>query len=90
MKQTDVMLFHRQLLEFLKVDKTRLEPIRGRYLHRGSLRYEFSSELLQTPIQLLRITNPEAQVHQELSPTKLIKSFQHRNEVKPGECVLSR
>uniref|UniRef100_A0A8D0AQ40 Vitellogenin-2-like n=1 Tax=Sander lucioperca TaxID=283035 RepID=A0A8D0AQ40_SANLU len=32
------------------------------YVPRGSLQYEFDSELLQTPIQLLRITNAEAQI----------------------------
>lgn len=62
MKQTNVMLFYRQLLEFLKVVKTPLEPVGADYLHRGSLQYEFGSELLQMPIQLLRITNAEAQV----------------------------
>lgn len=62
MKQTNVTLFYRQLLEFLKVVKTPLEPVGADYLHRGSLQYEFGSELLQMPIQLLRITNAEAQV----------------------------
>lgn len=56
------MLFRRQFLKFLDVAKTPLEPVRAEYLHRGSLQYEFGSELLQTPIQLLRITNAEAQV----------------------------
>lgn len=34
----------------------------AQYLHRGSLKYEFSTELLQTPIQLIRINNAQAQV----------------------------
>lgn len=61
---TDVLLIftHRQILTFLEIEKTPLEPIRADYLHRGSLQYEFGSELLQTPIQLLRISNAEAQV----------------------------
>lgn len=68
--QTDVMLLyiHRQILTFLEIEKTPVEPIRADYLHRGSLQYEFGSELLQTPIQLLRISNAEAQVPQEMSP----------------------
>lgn len=68
--QTDVMLLyiHRQTLTFLEIEKTPVEPIRADYLHRGSLQYEFGSELLQTPIQLLRISNAEAQVPQEMSP----------------------
>lgn len=88
MKQTDVMLFHRQLLNFVNIVKIPLEPVGADYLHRGSLQYVFGSELLQTPIQLLKITNAEDQVPQELSPTELITSSQHRNEVKPGECIL--
>lgn len=68
--QTDVMFLyiHRQILTFLEIEKTPVEPIRADYLHRGSLQYEFGSELLQTPIQLLRISNAEAQVPQEMSP----------------------
>lgn len=88
MKQTDVMLFHRQRLHFLSIVNIPLEPVKDDYLDRGSLEYVFGSELLQTPIQLLKITNAEAQVPQELSPTELITSSQHRNEVKPGECIL--
>ncbi|CAK6958104.1 vitellogenin-2-like [Scomber scombrus] len=52
----------KQILTFLEVAKTPVEPIRADYLHRGSLQYEFGSELLQTPIQLLRISNAEAQI----------------------------
>ncbi|XP_042372245.1 vitellogenin-2-like [Plectropomus leopardus] len=52
----------KQVLTFLEIEKTPVEPIRAEYLHRGSLQYEFGSELLQTPIQLLRISNTEAQI----------------------------
>lgn len=41
---------------------TPMEPIKANYLPRGSLKYEIGTELLQTPIQLLRISNVEAQV----------------------------
>lgn len=65
MKQTNAVLFHRQLLKFMNVEKIPLEPARAAYLHRGSVQYEFGSELLQMPIQLLKITNPDTQVLQE-------------------------
>lgn len=64
------MLFCRQVLKYLNVVRTSLEPVHAEYLHRGSLQYKFGSELLQTPIQLLRITDAVAQVPQELSPTE--------------------
>lgn len=62
--QTVVMLLyvHRQILTFLETEKIPVAPIRADYIHRGSLQYEFGSELLQSPIQLLRISNAEAQV----------------------------
>lgn len=53
---------HRQTLRFLEILKTPLLPPRADYIPRGSLQYEFGSELLQTPIQLLKISNAEAQV----------------------------
>lgn len=71
------MLFHRQILNFLEVVGSPLEPVKAEYVYRGSVQYEFGSELLQMPIALLKITNAEAQVKLEL-----IASFQHRNEVK--------
>ncbi|KAK5907202.1 hypothetical protein CesoFtcFv8_005079 [Champsocephalus esox] len=49
-------------LTFLEAAKTPVEPIRAEYLHRGSLQYEFGSELFQIPIQLLKISNVEAQI----------------------------
>lgn len=56
------MHIHRQFLTFIEMAKEAVQPIRAEYVHRGSLQYEFGSELLQTPIQLLRISNAEAQV----------------------------
>ncbi len=66
--QTDVLLMYsrRQFLNFVAIEKSLVEPISAEYLPRGSLQYEFGSELLQTPIQLLRISNAEAQVLQEI------------------------
>lgn len=67
----DVVLMynHRQILTFTEIT-TAVEHIRADvpYVPRGSLQYEFDSELLQTPIQLLRISNAEAQVLQEIPP----------------------
>lgn len=64
--QVDVVLMyiHRQILTFMNVEKTPIEPIRAEYIHRNSLQYEFGSEIFQTPVQLLRITNAKAQVLQ--------------------------
>lgn len=75
--QTVVLLLyvHRQILTFLEIEKISLKPIRADYLHRGSLQYEFGSELLQTPIQLLRISNAEAQVSQEIFSVNQIYFF---------------
>ncbi|KAM8874646.1 vitellogenin-2-like [Spinachia spinachia] len=57
----------RQNLTFLEIKDTRSAPMNAEYLHRGSVQYEFGSELLQTPIQLLRITNVEAQIIETLN-----------------------
>lgn len=67
------MYVYRQTLRFLEIQKTPLLPPRADYLPRGSLQYEFGSELLQTPIQLLKISNAEAQVPKKYFP--LIQSF---------------
>ena len=60
------MFAHRQILTFVDIKKTPVEPIKADYLPRGSLKYEFGSELLQTPVQLLRISNAEAQACQKM------------------------
>uniref|UniRef100_A0A8C3AM52 Phosvitin n=1 Tax=Cyclopterus lumpus TaxID=8103 RepID=A0A8C3AM52_CYCLU len=55
---TEIMQMEsKQSLTFLDIQKAPLDPVKGEYLHRGSVQYEFGSELLQTPIQLLKITN---------------------------------
>ncbi|TNN69113.1 Vitellogenin [Liparis tanakae] len=50
-----------QSLIYQNSDKAPL-VIGGQYLHRGSVQYEFGSELLQTPIQLIKVTNIKAQI----------------------------
>ncbi|KAJ3599172.1 hypothetical protein NHX12_033135 [Muraenolepis orangiensis] len=52
----------KQSLVFLEVQKTPIVPVNAQYLHRGSIKYEFASELLQTPVQLTKITNAQAQI----------------------------
>lgn len=57
---------HRQILTFLDIENTPVDHARYTYVHRGSLQYEHGSEILQTPIHLLRVTHAEAQVLQHL------------------------
>lgn len=76
------MLLHRQKLILVNVLKTPLESIRGDYPARGSLQYEFDTELLQTPVQLLKTSSPVPQV----SRIGLITTSQHRINDKQGEC----
>uniref|UniRef100_A0A665WGU8 Vitellogenin 5 n=1 Tax=Echeneis naucrates TaxID=173247 RepID=A0A665WGU8_ECHNA len=52
----------KQTLVFLEVQREPIVPIQAQYLPRGSLKYEFSTELLQTPVQLIKITNAQAQI----------------------------
>ncbi|KAA0712315.1 Vitellogenin [Triplophysa tibetana] len=52
----------KQTLAFVEMEKTPVVPIKADYLHRGSLQYEFGSEILQTPIQLLKISDAPAQI----------------------------
>uniref|UniRef100_A0A8D0ADU3 Vitellogenin-2-like n=1 Tax=Sander lucioperca TaxID=283035 RepID=A0A8D0ADU3_SANLU len=54
----------KQILTFIEIATAAVGHIRADvpYVPRGSLQYEFDSELLQTPIQLLRISNAEAQI----------------------------
>ncbi|XP_072245542.1 vitellogenin-2-like [Leuresthes tenuis] len=56
-----------QILTFLDIKKIPVEPIKADYLPRGYLKYEFGNELLQTPVQLLRISNAEAQIVETLN-----------------------
>uniref|UniRef100_UPI003AAA2895 vitellogenin-like n=1 Tax=Centroberyx gerrardi TaxID=166262 RepID=UPI003AAA2895 len=52
----------KQSLVFLEIQKAPLVPLEAEYLHHGSLKYEFATELLQTPIQLIKINNAQAQI----------------------------
>ncbi|KAM9831430.1 vitellogenin 2 [Neosynchiropus ocellatus] len=56
----------KQTLKFLDTGKIPL-PVGADYIPRGSLQYEFGAELLQTPIQLLKITHAEAQLIEVLN-----------------------
>ncbi|XP_076582010.1 vitellogenin-like isoform X2 [Chaetodon auriga] len=57
----------KQSLVFLEIQRAPVVPIEAQYLHRGSLKYEFSTELLQTPIQLIKINNVQAQIAEILN-----------------------
>ncbi|KAL3047366.1 hypothetical protein OYC64_021559 [Pagothenia borchgrevinki] len=57
----------KQSLVFLEIQRAPVAPIAVQYLHRGSLKYEFSTELLQTPIQLIKITDVKAQIVEALN-----------------------
>lgn len=76
------MLFHRQKLILVNVFKTPPDSVRGDYPERGSLQYEFDTELLQTPVQLLKSSSPVPQV----SRIGLITISQHKVNDKHGEC----
>jgi len=52
--------FFRQTLTFLEIVVSLIIPISAEYLDHGSLHYEFSTETLWSPIQLTRISNPQA------------------------------
>ncbi|XP_072555899.1 vitellogenin-like [Paramormyrops kingsleyae] len=52
----------KQTVVFVEIQNVPVQPIQGDYLLRGSLQYEFASELLQTPIQLIRINNAQNQI----------------------------
>uniref|UniRef100_A0A3P8W3Z2 Vitellogenin-2-like n=1 Tax=Cynoglossus semilaevis TaxID=244447 RepID=A0A3P8W3Z2_CYNSE len=69
----------KQVLKFVEILKTPVEPIGADYLDRGSLQYEFGSELLQNPIQLLRISNAEAQI------VEILNHLVTNNEAKVHE-----
>ncbi|KAM8746385.1 vitellogenin-1-like [Acanthopagrus schlegelii] len=57
----------KQSLVFLEIQKAPIVPIQVQYFHRGSLKYEFSTELLQTPIQLIKINNVQTQIVETLN-----------------------
>lgn len=54
--------FYRQTLTFIEIEQTAIVPVAEHYLHRGSVQFELAPELLRTPLQLVKITNPQAQV----------------------------
>ncbi|KAK7889450.1 hypothetical protein WMY93_025010 [Mugilogobius chulae] len=60
----------KQTLKLIEVTSAPFEPINAAYHQRGSLQYEFGSELLQNPVQLLRIENVDAQIVELLEHLK--------------------
>ncbi|XP_019735914.1 vitellogenin-1-like isoform X2 [Hippocampus comes] len=57
----------KQHLVFVEVQNSPLMPVKAEYRQRGSVQYEFSTELLQTPIQLVKVTNLQTQIEAVLS-----------------------
>uniref|UniRef100_A0A8K9UW97 Phosvitin n=1 Tax=Oncorhynchus mykiss TaxID=8022 RepID=A0A8K9UW97_ONCMY len=51
----------KQMLTFVEIKKDPIIVPDNNYVHRGSIRYEFATEILQMPIQLLKISNARAQ-----------------------------
>ncbi|XP_054870728.1 vitellogenin-2-like isoform X1 [Amphiprion ocellaris] len=56
----------KQTLTFLDNKNVQMQTPQVEYPQRGDLQYEFGSELLQTPIQLLKISNVKAQMKEIL------------------------
>uniref|UniRef100_A0A672N034 Vitellogenin domain-containing protein n=1 Tax=Sinocyclocheilus grahami TaxID=75366 RepID=A0A672N034_SINGR len=56
------MMEAKQTLAFVEIEKTPVVPIKADYLARGSLPYEFATEILQTPVQLMKISDAPAQI----------------------------
>ncbi|XP_058616428.1 vitellogenin-like [Onychostoma macrolepis] len=56
------MMEAKQTLTFVEIGKSPVDPIKADYMARGSLQYEFATEILQTPIQLLKISDAPAQI----------------------------
>ncbi|XP_033937400.1 vitellogenin-1-like isoform X2 [Pseudochaenichthys georgianus] len=63
----DAQMQTKQSLVFLEIQRAPIVPTAVQYLQRGSLKYEFSTELLQTPIQLIKIINVKAQIVETLN-----------------------
>ncbi|CAB1332314.1 unnamed protein product [Coregonus sp. 'balchen'] len=57
----------KQTLAFVEIEKIPVKPIKAEYLHHGSTQYEFATEILQTPIQLLRLSNAHDQIMEILN-----------------------
>ncbi|KAI5614696.1 vitellogenin 7 isoform X1, partial [Silurus asotus] len=56
----------KQILNLQEVKNSPIAPHAGEYSVRGSLQYEFATEIHQTPIQLLKISNAQAQIAEVL------------------------
>ncbi|XP_034035813.1 vitellogenin-2-like [Thalassophryne amazonica] len=76
----------KQNLSFVEIQKTPVQPINAEYVKRGSLQYQFGTELLQTPIQLLRISNAEAQAVETLNQLATINA-EKVNEQAPLKFI---
>ncbi len=74
-KVSKIIICFRQTLTFVEIGKNPVDPIKADYMARGSLQYEFAAEILQTPIQLMKIRDAPAQVLLYQSPSQIIYSM---------------
>ncbi|KAJ1171302.1 hypothetical protein NDU88_003165 [Pleurodeles waltl] len=66
----------RQVLSLLETRSNRVNTPRTQLQTRGSLRYNFATELLQIPVQLVKNTRPETQIAETLQ--HLVQTNQQR------------
>nr|XP_021325376.1 vitellogenin [Danio rerio]XP_021330153.1 vitellogenin [Danio rerio] len=69
----------RQTLTFLEIMTTDIIPISADYLARGTLQYEFSTETLWSPIQLMKISDAQAQIVDALNNLATKKKEVHED-----------
>uniref|UniRef100_A0A3B3H6D5 Vitellogenin domain-containing protein n=1 Tax=Oryzias latipes TaxID=8090 RepID=A0A3B3H6D5_ORYLA len=56
----------KQTFVFQEIQDSSIAPISAEYHHRGSLKYEFTNDFEWTPLQLVNVTDEQAQVLKEL------------------------
>ncbi|NWU15716.1 VIT1 protein, partial [Cephalopterus ornatus] len=76
----------RQKLTLTDVEKQRAEVPPKEYQNRGSLRYEFGSELLQLPVHLFKIKDVESQIEESLQDLVETTSDQLPSDA-PGKAL---
>nr|AGO64301.1 vitellogenin A [Pomatoschistus minutus] len=52
----------KQHLKFLQIKQARIAPANSEYSNRGSLKYEFSTELMQSPIRIFKMSDTQEQI----------------------------
>uniref|UniRef100_A0AAV2L2M7 Phosvitin n=1 Tax=Knipowitschia caucasica TaxID=637954 RepID=A0AAV2L2M7_KNICA len=52
----------KQHLKYIETKQARIVPANSEYRNRGSLKYEFSTELMQSPIRILKMSDTQEQI----------------------------